>query len=125
MIVNNIITYIRTASHDENSVAGQRAELNEFIAELSALGAEPNVTEITDIGYNGLSDERPGLTEIMTKLDSGEIDMFVTTNPMRLHRNHTELMKLIGKLDDHGVIIEFCDDGEILQEEDGYKELDK
>ncbi len=119
MIVNNIVTYIRTASHDENAVTQQRTQLNEFLAELNENGAELNVAEIVDIGYSGLSNERPGITEIFAKAESGEIDVLVTTNPMRLQRNLTELHKLISQLDDHGVIVEFSDNSQILQEEDG------
>jgi DNA invertase Pin-like site-specific DNA recombinase len=119
MIVNNIVTYIRTASHDENAVMQQRTQLNEFVAELNENGAELNVAEIVDIGYSGLTNERPGITEIFAKLESGEIDMLVTTDPMRLHRNLTEVQRLISQLDEYGLIVEFASNSQILQEEDG------
>ncbi len=119
MIVNNIFIYIRTASNEEGAVSRQRSKLKEFIAELNDSNVELHVTEIADIGYNGLTNERPGITEIIERSESGEIDMLVTTDPMRLHRNLTELQKIVDKLDDFGVIVEFCDDSQILQEEDG------
>jgi DNA invertase Pin-like site-specific DNA recombinase len=116
METRNIVTYIRTATNDEKSVEAQRLQLNEYVAELSDDVYTTTLKEYVDMGYSGLSSDRPGLEAILSLAKSGEIDVLVTTDAERLHRNVTKVQELISNLDDQGVIVEFTKTSSLLSE---------
>ena len=116
METRNIVTYIRTATNDEKAVEAQRLQLNEYVAELSDDLYTTTLKEYVDMGYSGLSSDRPELNAVLSLAKAGEIDVLVATDAERLHRNVTKVQELIANLDDQGVIVEFTNTSSLLSE---------
>ena len=116
METRNIVTYIRTATNDEKAVEAQRLQLNEYVAELSDDLYTTTLKEYVDMGYSGLSSDRPELNAVLSLAKAGEIDVLVATDAERLHRNVTKVQELIANLDDQGVIVEFTKTSSLLSE---------
>lgn len=117
MTNNNICAYIRTATNDDKAIEAQRVQLHEFAAELSDNDAATTLTEYVDAGYSGLTTERPALEQIKLLAASGQIDVLIMTDPMRLDRNRTTFAQQLEYFDDLGVTVEFISDSSILEEE--------
>lgn len=116
METRNIVTYIRTATNDEKAVEAQRLQLNEYVAELSDDVYTTTLKEYVDMGYSGLSSDRPEFNAVLSLAKAGEIDVLVATDAERLHRNVTKVQELIANLDDQGVIVEFTKTSSLLSE---------
>ena len=113
----NIALYIRTASADANAVDMQRTQLNEYVAELNTKEENLSVKEYSDIGFSGSSIDRPGLNELLTYAQTGQLDLIVTTDNIRLSRNLTDVTELVNEFENSGVITDTCHEQKLLIEE--------
>lgn len=94
------VTYSRvsTSHHDQNPEV-QKLALQDFCA---ARGWDI-FEEITDHGYSGGTDKRPGLIKLMTLVRSRKVDVVVVTKMDRIFRSLKHLVGLLDEFETLGV----------------------
>ena len=114
-----IATYIRVATNDESVADIFRAEIKEYIAELEFVNDILITTESADIGCSGRSTNNPGLNELLEFVKLGNVDLVVTTSISQFSHNRTDAEKVIAGIEEYGAVVDFTNEPELLEEEDG------
>jgi len=95
-----VVVYSRVSTSRDQSPAAQIAELRRFC---EARGWEV-YREITDHGYSGGTDARPGLKELLALVRSREIDIVVVTKLDRLFRSLRHLVTVLEEFAALGIV---------------------
>lgn len=91
--------YIRLSLADEdvgrgkdesNSIGNQRELINHFLDRHPQLKDAPR-TEFLDDGYTGTNTNRPGFQALMKELRTGAVNVLVTKDFSRCHRDYTQM----------------------------------
>lgn len=90
--------YIRLSLADEdtgekaesNSIGNQRELINRFLDRHPQLKDAPR-TEFVDDGFTGTNTNRPGFQALMKELRSGTVNVLVTKDFSRCHRDYTQM----------------------------------
>ena len=96
--MNRTLIYARTARPNE-------AELNWQVQVLQGLAANLslNVTHTIRETGSGLDFERPGLCELMSLVESHDVDTVLMTNLSRIGRDMPKVLAVLEALDKHGI----------------------
>jgi DNA invertase Pin-like site-specific DNA recombinase len=78
-----VAAYLRSATKEDDSVAHQLAEIEQYVGDH---GWELAGTYV-DNGYSGNSDRRPALLRLRQDIRDGQVDMVITRDRARLFRN--------------------------------------
>jgi DNA invertase Pin-like site-specific DNA recombinase len=106
------ILYERLSKDDElqgpsNSILNQRAMLEEY-AERNGLAP---YTHIQDDGYSGVTFDRPGWQEVMSKVEADEVSAIIVKTLDRMGRNYLQMGLLREVLQERGVRLIAISDG--------------
>ncbi len=90
--------YIRLSLADEdtgekaesNSIGNQRELINRFLDRHPQLKDAPR-TEFVDDGFTGTNTNRPGFQALMQELRSGAVNVLITKDFSRCHRDYTQM----------------------------------
>ena len=87
--------YLRISSDDgfhgdSQSIAGQRDLINEFIRNHAELKGS-RIIEFSDDGYSGTNFNRPGITQLLEKTRTGEINSIIVKDFSRFGRNYIDV----------------------------------
>jgi DNA invertase Pin-like site-specific DNA recombinase len=90
-----LVKYLRVSLDDGNpgdsdSIEGQRALLDDFVANSGEL-KDIACVEIADDGYSGTNFDRPGVRDLLEKARRGEVGCIVVKDFSRFGRNYIDV----------------------------------
>lgn len=83
------------------SATGDKQDIDNQIQQCQIKAQKLNATDISyriDSGYSGITNERPGLTELLQDAAAGNIHIVVAAEPARISRNLKDLNEILDKL---------------------------
>jgi site-specific DNA recombinase len=86
-----------------SSLDAQREACEHYIRSQTYQGWQIVPTHYDDGGYSGGKLERPALQTLLREIDAGAVDMLVVYKYDRLSRSMMDFLKLLERLDQHGV----------------------